>query len=230
MTTGEALIDSRRAHLQGRQLARKGDRAGALAQFQIALDRRLEARKLDPDHIDPAWGDDLMSLHSRKEFDAALGLVLHRKEGDAAPAGYDLPSRLVAELGTRDAEIEAFFRHQLGDSNNIVSRVGVADAAARVHVPDQWAMVKPGQTICRSCQHGEAVHVADGCTQTVFGAFVGLEVCACLGYVKTPCLHAWATTAAQRQCRACGQVDELQHTMALEDTEAYKQLEKEAKP
>lgn len=228
MTVTELLDQSRNAHANGRLLVRRGLSLAARSEFQAALDLRLQARALDPGHADPAWAGDLRSLHSRKELDRDLARVLLKAEGETDPQGYDQPSQKArGELLQMDTDLERYYRQQLGEDPNPRSRVDVVDAAAVVHVPDQWRLRTAGEPPCAQCQHPPGVHVKDGCSQASFG-LTAVEICPCTGYVPSVCDHRWKTGISTRECGLCHEVDELQAVMALEDTMAFKQLQKEA--
>ena len=52
--------------------------------------------------------------------------------------------------------------------------------------------------------------------------------CICNGYAPAPCKHAFVPTAEkERSCGNCGEVQIAVPTMAVEDSMAFKQLQKE---
>lgn len=148
--TAQLLADSRRAHRAGREASKQRDLVSARAQFQQALLLRLDARAGDPGYTDHAWADDLKGLHSRKELDRDLGRRLHVKDGDAEPEGYATPATrqqpgasVVEMLRQADADLEGYYRHQLGEATNRVSRVDTSTPGA-VTVPTAWQTTVAG--------------------------------------------------------------------------------------
>lgn len=234
MTVAELLGISRQAHRQGRQHAKEHRTAQARDAFQSALAHRLNARSSDPDYTDPSWADDLKSLASRQAFDRDLGQRLYRRAGEPEPEGYDQPSTLTKPgasafdlIQRMDRELEAYFRHQLGESANTHSQVDLKDAASAVRIPDQWQTENPGVTPCATCQHDAQSHVIDGCVVAVFAAG-DVATCECEAYVESICRHTWeAVDLTHRRCVGCGETQALHSKMAIEDTEAFKQLQRE---
>lgn len=58
MSVGDLLTASQRSHLQAQVCRKQKDRAGHLDCCRVALDLRLQAHELDPDHRDPAWAQE----------------------------------------------------------------------------------------------------------------------------------------------------------------------------
>lgn len=231
MTILDALTASRTAHRQGRALMEKRQFPAARGAFQVALDSRLAARRLDPARSDPSWAEDLKSLHSRRELDRVLGRTLLKKQdSDPDPVGYDEVSRLaMAELAQADADLEAYFRHQLGESRNTATQVNLATPGA-VLPPDQWVTFQDGVTHCATCGHAESTHDDDGCSVSNFEGGELVE-CPCVEYLPASCRHMWVPSSpVQRACKSCGEIQRLQPTIKVEDTLAFQQLQKEKAP
>lgn len=236
MTIADALTTSRAAHRMGRAAILK-DRFAARDYFRKALSARLEARKADPEYTDPAWGDDLKSVRSMKDFDVDLGRRLLLKKDETEPEGYDQPSRLRSAPGASvreviqrmDLALEAHFRHHLGESANVHSQVDLRTPNA-VIPPDQWQTFSDGVTPCATCQHPEAEHdEVEGCKHAEF-VNGELQHCPCELYAPTSCRHTFVNdSATQRTCKACGEVQRLRPTMKVEETLAFKQLQREQK-
>lgn len=198
--TAEALTAARHAHRQGRDAMKRGLPVQARAAFLVALNARLSARELDPDYADPAWGEDLTSLHSRKEFDRDLGRRLHVAEGEREPEGYDAPSRQTGvSLRARDLELETYYRQQLGSDPNARADTDPSDLLAVVKTPDAWVTTSAG--VDRFNADGTIVK----------------------------CQHAMQyLNESYRRCVGCGEQQALQPTMKPEETQAFKQLQREA--
>lgn len=211
MTLDETLRLSRQAHKAARQAIKDGQGAKARALFNVALTHRLDARALDPDHTDPAWAEDAKNLH------ADIRWVRQSRAPHATE---------IETLKRFDAELEKYYRHQLGDSANTHSAVDLDDIAAAVRVPDRWQLETAGSTVCETCSHPEGQHVADGCAAAIFKDG-DIALCDCPAYVASACRHVWQVTGELRTCAGCEQVERLTPAKALEDTDAFKQLQKE---
>lgn len=83
---GDLLAQSRAAHATYRRYAGSTDRKGNITQaydavqcepaVKLALETRLEAHKLDPEHTDPAWQQDDASHEKLVTFyEKFLGLA-----------------------------------------------------------------------------------------------------------------------------------------------------------
>jgi hypothetical protein len=180
----DILSASRQAHAQGRTAANAGRREEAAAFYEVALNRRLEARRADPGRLDPAWIDDAIAPARRDETGKMIRGQYHR-----------MPGLTRAEVAAvKDAELEAFYRQQTGEA----PQAGVKPDDPEIVTPKQWVIVTAGAV---DAETGRLL-----CKQR----------------------HAFQLlTFDQKRCQVCGQVEELRETKALEDTEAFRQLQKE---
>ncbi len=216
-TTAQLLADSRTAHLQAAGARRAGNSANARDLFAVALYKRLEARKADPDREDAAWSEDALAPARQ----GVVGKQYHR-----------VPGKTLAEVAAhRDLELEEFYRLQTGETTDPVA-VHSSQIESRVLVPDHWVVRQSGVTPCVTCGHREDDHVEPDPLDAHIDALDGCQVdrCDCLSYIAAPCQHAFEQRSnQQRQCVGCGEIEQLEPKVAVEDTEAFKQLRKETK-
>lgn len=126
------LRESRAAHQQ----AKRGDRS----LFQVALDKRLEARAADPTRTDPAWLDDA-------QHPAILGETQRRY--------HRVPGKTPAQVAAdKDAELEAYFRSQL-EPALATPQVDLTpdEIAAKVIIPKAWRITKLCAQVCACKGH-----------------------------------------------------------------------------
>ena len=172
--TAELLTASRNAHQQAKTALRDGNQARAQEQFRMALDARLKARDTDPKRSDPSWLDD--ALHPKMP-------------GETARRYHRVAGLTVNEVAAqKDAELEGYYREQLGD----VAKTVLVTDNPDVIVPKHWVLVKDG--LPDLCPRGHRMQL--------------------LGF-------------DQRVCGTCQRVEELREMMAVEDTLAHQQLQKE---
>lgn len=232
-TVAQLLTTSRAAHVQGRGHVKQRKFTEARKSFRVALERRQRARAADPGYSDPAWAADLTSLHSRKQLEEFLGQRLLKGKDAPDPPGYDQPSRvrigaagLLAEVARIDKELDAYYRQQLGEDVNTHAQVDLTAIADAVIPPDEWRTVTEGSTLCLICTHPKASH-GPRCRESVFDAGA-VQRCPCEAYVLMSCRHVWVlNTDQQRRCGGCGTVQQLFPKLAVEETEAYRQLQLE---
>ena len=136
--TAKALSESRRAHSK--------------KDWVTALVQRIRARDLDPQRNDPAWNDD--ALHPAMP-------------GERARRMMRIPGLTFPEvIAKRDAELEAFYRVQTGETP--LERVRVADP--EIVTPKQWIVITEGRTQdCRGRHARQLINfdqrVCQGCGQ-----------------------------------------------------------------
>lgn len=176
--------------------------------YQTALDLRLEARAADKDKADPEWLEDA---------------VAPKRPGVTGKQYHRIPGLTVREVAAKhDADLEVFYRFKLGEVTNPVLSVQTENP---VLVPHQWDVQQSGVTPCFHCGHREDQHHAD---PDPMEEHCDVEDCTCLGYGPSICKHAFVPTAEkERSCGNCGEVQIAVPTMAVEDSIAFKQLQKE---
>lgn len=205
--TAKLLIESRQAHKTGRAALSKSPETAREA-FKTALKKRLAARASDPQRLDPEWVNDLRNVHK--------GVLW---------SGRITPER-VAQM---DYDLEFYFREHMGKSRNVVSQVDLNTPGAVV-LPDEWqATQKATRGACGTCSHDKSNHPLGECTVSTFNSDgIGITACPCLAFVPT-CQHAWESTSPKtRRCLGCGEQQALTVKMQREDSEAFKQLQREA--
>lgn len=214
----ELLTQSRAAHQAAR--TRTGDEAAA--QWRTALELRLEARRLDPNRFDGAWLED----------------AVHPKlKGDTKRRYHRIPGKTPAQVAfDKDVELVAFFMAKLAEQAAEPPRpLSVDEMKALVVVPDRWQLVTTGETPCATCGHTKVMHTVVGqpkgsgpCHSASADAFHNIVPCECATYSAAECRHAWVLDApTRRHCVGCDEVHQLVPKMAVEDTEAFKQLQQE---
>ena len=170
------LTGSRSAHLLAKVAVSKGQPAADY--WQAALDLRLDARALDPDHADAAWLED--ALHPKMP-------------GERTRRYHRMPGLTAAQVArVKDDELVAYFRDRVNPPA-AAAPIALTDQelAAKVVVPEEWRVVEKAK--------------------------------------KAPCAgqHDWLTLEKTRRCLACKQHEQLTPKKAVEDTEAFKQLQRE---
>ncbi len=199
--TATALRESRRLASLARTALK--DRKDARPHFAEALALRLKAAELDPTMVDPEWDEDLIGH-------AIQGFGRSRKRDKRLT-----DTELIAQ---QNADLVAYFKIQLGETAKPVQVSSQIENA--VVVPDEWRKVRDGIELCKTCGHDYESH-DDGLRCAV--------PCDCEGYVANPCRHRFDIRLPVRECRDCGEQQRLFPKMAIEDTEAFQQLQKENK-
>lgn len=213
----DLLARSRTAHLAARTAAARN--APADEHWRTALELRLEARRVDEHRFDAAWLED----------------ALHPKlQGDTKRRYHRIPGKTVAQVAAvKDAELVAFFMARLAAPPESPAPLTDGELAAKVVIPTAYQVQTPGVTPC-GCGHTKLMHTIVGqaqgaapCQSATLDELGAATPCPCEAYAPVPCAHQWQIGDRQRRCLACDQVDQLVETKALEDTEAFKQLQRE---
>lgn len=173
-------------------------------EWQTALNTRLDARALDPDRRDPAWLDDALAPPRQ----GVTGKQYHR-----------MPGKTLAQVAAvKDMELEVFFRGQLNPAPPVENSIQIEK---RVVVPSQWSVKSDGVRLC-TCGHPDDDH-------DDLHRCVRVDSCSCEDFSPLACKHSFETmTDIERRCVGCGELQTLVPTMALEETEAFKQGTREA--
>jgi hypothetical protein len=205
----DLLTASRAAHQSARALLAKGQAADEL--LREALDRRMEARRADPDRVDPAWLED--ALHPKMP-------------GEPRRRYHRVPGQSIEAIArSKDQELVAYYLEKLDPaSTEPPAPLSDRELLEKVIPPQAWQTDVAGITAC-TCGHAAALHRGKlrRCTVQIADG----QVCDCPGYTATPCDHRWKTDDTRRVCLECDEQQQLVATKAPEDTEAFKQLQRE---